>query len=250
MVYIGIVSIPSQPPFTLAVLDGERHLLALSRGPLAEMVAYCGGQSAAVVAVSSPTGPNQDLISDQQAFPEMKSSSSAPRTENNLRLAEFLLHQQGFAVPRTPADPAHAQGWMRRGFLLHQQLQALGYSAFPTEAPHCWLETQVDACYQSLLGVAPFTAATLQGRIQRQLVLRDQHLPVTNAMDFFEEVTRYKLLHSILPTENIYSANELNALMAAHVAWLAATKPERLVAFGDPAEGVIYLPVPATELKD
>jgi hypothetical protein len=249
MVYIGIVSVPGQPPFTLAALDGERHLLALSQGPLAEMIAYAAGQSAAVIAVSSPAGPNLDLVSSQESLPGLK-STAVPRKEINLRLAEFLLHQKGFIVPRTPADPAHAQGWMRRGFLLHQQLQALGYSTYPSEAPHCWLETQVNACFQSFLGVTPFTAGTLEGRLQRQLVLRDQQLPVPNAMDFFEEVTRYKLLHGILPTEKIFQANELNALMAAQVAWLAATKPERLAAFGDPAEGQIYLPLPPTELKD
>jgi hypothetical protein len=249
MVYIGIVSVPCQPPFTLAALDGERRLLALSQGPLAEMIAYAAGQSGAVVAVSSPAGANQGLVFSQESLPGM--NSAAPRRpEYNLRMAEFNLHQQGFPVPRTPADPTRAQGWMRRGFLLHQQLQVLGYSAYPSDAEHCKLETQADACFQSLLGVTPFASGTLEGRLQRQLVLRHQHLPVPNAMDFFEEVTRYKLLHGILPTENIYQANELNALMAAHVAWLAATKPERLAVFGDPAEGQVYLPLPPAEPKD
>ncbi len=243
-VYIGIVSLASQPPFALAVLDAERRLLALSQGPLAEMVAFASGQTAAVIAISSPACANQGLVAQQESFPEMKIAPAA-HAESNLRVAEHQLQQLGYAIPRTPGDPAHAQGWMRRGFMLYQQLQALGYSAFPGESPRCWLETQVDACFQALLGVPPFAAASLEGRLQRQLVLRDQHLPVSDAMDFFEEVTRHKLLRGILPTEKIYQANELNALMAAHLAWLAATKPQHLAAFGDPNEGQIYLPVAA-----
>jgi hypothetical protein len=248
-VYIGILSVPGQPPFTLAALDDERRLLALSQGPLAEMLAYAAGQTAAVIAIGAPRGPNQNLLTHQEALPGLK-APGATHSKTNLRLAEFLLCEKGFAVPHTPADPAHTQGWMRRGFDLHAQLEALGYGAYPGEAPRCRLETQADACFQALLGVVPFTAHTLEGRLQRQLVLRDLRLPVANAMDFFEEVTRHKLLHSILPTENLYSANELNAMMAAYIAWLAATKPQHLAAHGDPAEGQIYLPIPAADLKD
>ena len=90
--------------------------------------------------------------------------------------------------------------------------------------------------------MVPFPGSTLEGRLQRQIVLRDQRLPVADAMIFFEEITRYKLLHSILPTEDLHSLSELNALMAAQVAWLAVHAPQRLSPYGDPEEGVIYLP--------
>ena len=240
-VYIGIDSIPGSPPFALAALDGERRLVALSQGPLAEMVAYTAGQTEAVVAINAPPRPNQGLVARQDTLLELEKSPSLLR-QHNLRLAEVILRQKGLAVPRTPADPAHCMGWMRRGFELHAQLQAMGYAAYPADAPRYWIETQANACFQTLLGVPPFTAGTLEGRLQRQLVLRDQHLPVPDPMDFFEEVTRHKLLHSILPTEKIHPQCELNALIAAQIAWLAANKPERLLSYGDPAEGIIYLP--------
>jgi hypothetical protein len=166
---------------------------------------------------------------------------------HDLRLAEIELRQNGYHIPRTFSDPKRCQGWMRRGFTLYHQLQALGYTPFPSEDPCTWLETQTDACYQSLLGVVPFRGRTLEGRIQRQLVLRDEHLPVADAMVFFEEITRYKLVHGILPTENLHTSSELNALMAAMVAWLTVHAPQRLAPYGDPAEGVIYLPCLETQ---
>ena len=241
MVYIGIDSAPKQPPFTLAVLDAERKLVALSHGPLAEMLAYAAGQVQAVIAINSPMRPNQGLVSKQDILPNL-GLAIPPRNEQNLRLAEVLLRQKGFNVPRTACDPDHCQGYMRRGFVLYEQLSAIGYQPFPGDAPRLFLETQADACYQALLTVPPFPGGSLEGRLQRQLVLRDQHLPVPDAMDFFEEVTRHKLLHSILPLEEIHPHYELNALIAAQMAWLAGAHPERLTGFGDTAEGVVYLP--------
>jgi hypothetical protein len=240
-VFIGIDSFPGNPPFSLAVLDEDRQLIALSSGPLAEMVAYTTGPSEAVVAVNAPPRPNQGLAQHQRPLPELESQVKA-REIHDLRLAEMELRLTGYHVPRTFSDPEQCQGWMRRGFTFYNHIQTLGYLPYPSDNPRVWLETQADASYQMLLGVVPFRGSTLEGRLQRQLVLRDQHLPVADAMIFFEEITRYKLLRSILPTDGIHTASELNALMAAQVAWLAVHAPQRLTPFGDPQEGVIYLP--------
>jgi hypothetical protein len=245
-VYIGIDSFPGAPPFSLAALDEDRQLVALSSGPLAEMVAYTSGASEAVVAINAPPRPNQGLALRLQPISLLETQTNVHQT-HNLRLAEFELRQNGYNVPRTFSDLDHCHGWMRRGFTFYTQIKNLGYVPFPSEDQRTWLETQADACYQVLLGVAPFRGSTLEGRIQRQLVLRDQHLPVADAMVFFEEITRYKFLRGILPAENIHSPSELNALMAALVAWLAVHAPQRLTPYGDPEEGVIYLPCVETE---
>ena len=68
-------------------------------------------------------------------------------------------------------------------------------------------------------------------------------------MDFLEEVTPHKLLHSMLPLQQISRPSELNAWMAALVAWLAFHQLNRVICLGDPAEGQIILPVPAAERK-
>jgi hypothetical protein len=41
------------------------------------------------------------------------------------------------------------------------------------------------------------------------------------------------LAQGILPLEKIYSSKELDALVAAYVAWLAANSPAQIVAQGD-----------------
>jgi len=66
-------------------------------------------------------------------------------------------------------------------------------------------------------------------------------------MEFFEEITRHKLLHGILPVEYIYLPEELDALMAAYIAYTSINNPQEMIFIGDKKEGQIALPV--TELK-
>jgi hypothetical protein len=68
-------------------------------------------------------------------------------------------------------------------------------------------------------------------------------LKIPNPMYIFEEITRHRLLQGILPLENLYTPNELDALVAAYTAWVAATHPENITRVGDGEEGHIVLPV-------
>ncbi len=104
------------------------------------------------------------------------------------------------------------------------------------------MEAPAEVGYWSLLETLPFPALTLEGRLQRQLVLHDEKLPVADPMDFFEEVTRFKLLKGILPVKDIYSPAELNALLAAYTANLAVYDPARLNRFGSSDEAEIFVP--------
>jgi hypothetical protein len=52
----------------------------------------------------------------------------------------------------------------------------------------------------------------------------------------------HRLLNNRLPTENLYSSAELNALAAAYTAWVAGCQPEKISAIGHEEEGFIYLP--------
>ena len=79
--------------------------------------------------------------------------------------------------------------------------------------------------------------------MQRQLILGSIEMPVPDAMDFFLEITRFKLMQGELPDENIHSMEELNALAAAHIAWQSAHHPNKLDLLGDLIEGQIALPI-------
>ncbi len=102
-----------------------------------------------------------------------------------------------------------------------------------------WLETNAQDCFRALIGQNPLPRHSLEGRLQRSAILYEQGLQICDPVEIFEEITRYKLMQGILPLEDIYSSKELDALVAAYVAWLAANSPGQTV-----AQGEFVLPAP------
>jgi hypothetical protein len=111
------------------------------------------------------------------------------------------------------------------------------------------LETHPFACYCVLAESIPFPKLTLEGRLQRQLLLSDKGLHIRDAMGFFEEITRFKLMRGILPTDVLYSPEQLDLLVAAYTAWLADRDPEAVIMVGDKEEGQIFLPARSLKQK-
>ena len=231
--FIGVESGSWRRPFTYIALDSGRNLLAVGSGSPVDILAFAFGQSSALLALSPPlrpyhfhpAGPESGLVSV---------SSYLPQTVRD--------HSREPAAP-SPA-PAGLPAWLRGCFALLERLNEFGYTPFPAdEAPRQWLEVQSEAAFHALLGLPPFQAGTLEGRIQRQLVLADQDLDVPDAMDFFEEITRHRLVHGILPADKVLPQSELNAWMAAQLAWLAANQPDALAPISGSEERGIYLPV-------
>jgi len=105
------------------------------------------------------------------------------------------------------------------------------------------LETHPHAAFCALLGQIPLSKPTLEGRLQRQIALYEQGIDMKDPMEFFEEITRHKLLHGSFPMELVYSAEELDAMMAAYMAFCVVNCPQETILIGDQQEGQIALPV-------
>jgi hypothetical protein len=240
---IGIDIASSRRPFSYAALDSSRRLLALGQCQILEILAFTSGQEQAVIALNAPLQTSQGLM-QQEDIRRQLTPHPAPGRWTEMRVAEYQLHAAGIHVPHTPSRSKDCPVWMQNGFTLAQNLRSYHYQPYPAEdAPRQLLETQTDALFQILSGQTPADVKTLEGRLQRQVLLFDQRLPVTDPMELFEEVTRYRLLRGELSINNVLSSGELNALSAAHAAWLAAHHPEQLQTFGMPQEGLIFLPV-------
>jgi hypothetical protein len=241
--YIGIDPGDFRQPYTFAVLDGEQMLIALSQGHLRDVMAYVSGRLSATIAISGPLRYNLGLIIQEAVRNGLE---PVPRIgeSTDLRVAEYLLAARGAPVTRTPAVARYCPRSIQRAVELSQCLWEIDYVSFPAgEAPRQVLEAQAEVCYWSLLGLEPFPVHSLEGRLQRQLTLYEEKLPIPDPMDFFEEVTRFKLLKGVLPVKDIYAPTELNALAAAYTAWLAVRKPERVERVGLADEGEIWLPI-------
>ncbi|MCX8025192.1 MAG: DUF429 domain-containing protein [Thermanaerothrix sp.] len=236
--YLGIDPGGGRPPFAYAALDADLRLLALGKGRLADVLAFIAGQGCALVAINAPpqpvlAGPPQPVLTG------MTPMSPAP----GQRLAERQVRERGWPIYRAPAHLNEAPPWMRRGFALYQRLRDLGYQPYPQpEAARQWLEVPAEAAFTALLGQPLLPAHHLEGRWQRQILLADAGVGIQDPMRFFEEITRHRLRRGQLPLHLIYAPGELNALVAAFTAWLAAHRSDQVILLGDAKGGHVVLP--------
>ena len=245
-VFIGIDSTSANKSFTYAALDKNLNLVALADGELDDVTAFAAGQQSATVAINTPANVNRGLVRAK-----MKKEMLTPHKVRaaEYRLAEHQLRERGIAVSGTPASVGVCPAWMQVGFSLYRKLEKMGFKKYASEAQtHQIIETHPHACYCVLSGDTPLPKPTLEGKLQRQLLLYERGVQIKDPMDFFEEITRHKMIKGIWPLELLYLPEQLDALVAAYTAWLVVHKPEHTISIGDIKEGKIILPV--SELKE
>jgi len=198
------------------------------------------------VAINSPASVNLGLVEKK-----MRKEASAEQKLRGIqmRMGEYELRKHGISVSGTPSIMAACPPWMQIGFDLYRQLKKMGFVAYPSpNSKYQFLETHPHACYCILAETLPQPKPSLEGRLQRQLILHEHGVQVKDPMDFFEEITRHKMMKGVWPMELLYSAEQLDALVAAYTAWVAINKTEKILELGDKREGIIVLP--ENELKD
>ncbi len=241
--YLGIDPTAGRKPFAYAALDMYMHLAALGRGSLDEVLAFIAGQRQAIVAVCAPRRPCQHLM-EQDEVRDKLNPPPRPGRWMNFRLAEYLLRQHRISCYKTPSDEKACPNWMKMGFHLYQRLERMGYKAYPAEGSAMqWLEVYPHASFSALLGQIPLPKNTLEGRLQRQLVLHKEKIDLPNPVEFLKGLNARSLLSGALPLDKLYNQGELDALVAAYTAWKAANQPKEITAVGDASEGLVFLPV-------
>jgi hypothetical protein len=117
---------------------------------------------------------------------------------------------------------------------LRKKFVQVGFTPFSRKSdPKQWIETNVQDCFHAWSGHKLLPRRTLEGRLQRTAILYEQGLQLTDPVDLFEEITRYKLVQGILPLEKLPSVSELDALAAAYLAWMSVNRPGQLVPKGE-----------------
>lgn len=244
--YIGIDPTASRTPITFAVLDTECNLLILETGDMEDVLSLFSDGLDYFVGVNGPPNPNVGLVRSQM---EKQGLLPGQMRGSDMRMVEYLLREKNIIITPTPAKEQYCPEWMQICFNIYKKLDAESFKPYPTEnARRQWLETHPHAAFCALLEQQPLTKPTLEGRLQRQLVLHEASVGIRNPMEYFEEITRYKLIKGIFPFEKIYTPEKLDALAAAYTAYLAANKPEKVIIVGSTGEGRIVLPV--SKLKE
>lgn len=242
-VFVGIEP-SSKKSFTYAVLDRGLNLIALADGDMEAVTAFLAGQQAAVAAVNSPSGLNRELVREKK-----KELFKSQKTRAGYRLAEFELRARGIHASGTPSVASACPSWMQAGFTLYRKLEKMGFKKYPTDGAEFQVfETHSLADFCILAGTIALPKTSLEGRLQRQLLLYEHGVQLKDPMEFFEEITRHKMIRGLWPMELLYSPGQLDALVAAFTAWMSIQRPGEVTFVGDEKEGRILLPV--KELKD
>jgi predicted nuclease with RNAse H fold len=248
--FIGIDPTAGGRPMHYAALDRELRLVALDEAEMEGVLAFIGSLDSAVVGIDAPQSPNTGLMASAEV---RRRYNLRPGGSNwsDWRVCEYELRQRNIRLYSTPGEAQEAKGWVRTGFELFQRLRQSGFHQYILgEEPgkRSMLEARSHVGYTVLLERRPFLKRTLEGRLQRQLVLYLEGLDVANPMHVLEEITRHNLLMGNLPLDRLRGFEQLDAIMAAYIAYLAAVQPERLTQIGDREEGLISFPAPS--LKD
>lgn len=245
-VYVGVDPTSGRKAFTYAALDSRLNLLALADAEMEDLMAFLGGHQNVTVAVNAPSRVNRGLVREQM---EKQSLTSHQLRGVDMRMAEHELRERGIAVSGTGGRETMCPAWVQMGFALYERLGKVGFKEYPQDgSSRQWLETHPHACFCVLLEGSPLPKPTMEGRLQRELILYEAGVQIKDPMDFFEEITRHKLMKGILPLEMLYLPERLDALVAAYTAWLAVEKPQDVTRIGHGEEGFITLPV--ADLKE
>ncbi len=241
LISVGIDTTSGQK-LTYACLDRDLKPIALAEGETGEIVSFVLAHNSAFVAINSPSQISTGVVRRQL---QTRNPSAKVLRGAGIRLAERELRDRGVAVSPTPSNIALCPPWVQIGFGLYRELGSHGFRTFPdSDASYQVLETHPHAAFAALLGSLPLPKPTLEGRLQRALVLFERGVRIRDPMSFLEEITRHRLLHGVLPVDLLPSPQILDALVAAYTAWVAANKPSEICTVGDAAEGMITLPAP------
>ncbi len=248
--FIGLNPAAPGRPLNYAALDTDLRLVAMDQADFETALAFIAGQEKAVVAINAPQGRGKGFMQQPEVRRRYNLDPNG-KTWSKWRVCEYELRRRNIRVVNSPSLERLAPGWVDVGLQVYRRLARLGFALLVVEEEprgRSVLEVQPHAGYSVLLERQPFTKATLEGRLQRQLVLYLQGIDIVNPMHALEEVTRHHLLTGRLPLEGLLAQSDLDALLAAFTAYLAASQPERVCQLGEREEG--FLTVPAPELLD
>ncbi len=230
VVSIGIDPSDERQNYSLAALDEDKNILALSSGPLDDVLSFAAGQSLAVIAVHIPSVPRKEPKRKKGFKPKPFRESQWIAQNEQLSLSGDFTAAR-VSIPSSTRIPIQRRTeTLRKGQVLKEHLAALGYVAYQNnETTRAYLGTNIESVCFQIIPVPFYAGRSLEGRLQRQLLLAENGVNVADPMVFFEEVTRFKLLHGKLPFDTIYNPMELNALICSFVAWSIQHTAENMI---------------------
>jgi hypothetical protein len=245
-IFAGVDTSSGARPVTAAALSPRLEVQFIRNLTVEEAAAELSGLGEISLAIGGP-------LSAHPSFADAFSPSGKALRRgkpDRAREAEAEIRRRGIPIRRLPAEEGAAPASVRAGFQLARELSERGFldGEAARGSPRFLMEAQPAACAAVLLGRLPFARATLEGRIQRQLLLLRERVALPDPMESLEEMTAHHILSGRLSLRGICKPEELDALLAAYAAWRAFCLPETVTWLGRDSDGWICLP--AKQLLD
>jgi predicted RNase H-like nuclease len=240
-VFIGIDTTAGSRPMTVAVLDGDLNILDLSSNSASEIVDIIDAYPQATCGIDAPIMPNRGLLAD----PAYRTRVDLSPTQSNYqeyRVCEFELRRRGMYIYHTPSDAERVPQWIAASWELYNRLRALGFVDYPHTGSRRLFEIYPHGAFTTLLKKRPYRKTSIEGRIQRQLLLYHEGVEIPDPLFVLQSWTPHQFLTGSLDMERIHTHDELDALVAAYTAYLLNCEPQHTVVVGDERDGQIVLP--------
>jgi hypothetical protein len=234
--YIGLDINSRSPYYSALAIDTKLTPLFELSGNWEELLGSLKEYERIIVAINTPTMVNKGFLTQSHI------KKHKPGKWPDVRRIEYELEEYGAPIYHTPKKKSNLLAVQQHGFLLIQNLVEAGFKQYGEASEKVFLEVPAETAFWSLETKPLYAADSFIGQIQRQLMLLELGINLPDPMDFFEEITRFKLLTGKVSLEMILETPRLNTWINAYTALLIEQNPSRVARFGYPQEGFLYLP--------
>ena len=234
--FVGL-NVNSRPPhFTVVGLDAKLNTLFDFTGNWEDISSRLDEYQQIILALNSPVSPNTDFLRHSQK------KKHKPGKWPDVRCIEYELAEYGAPIYHTPKKKSNLLASQQYGSKLVENLKSVGFIDLESDGEKRLIEVPAETAFWSIDRKPLFEEFSFIGRIQRQLLLLELGFKLPDPMDFFEELTRFKLLTGKAPLDMVFDVSRLNACINAFTALKIKKDPSRVAKLGYPQEGYLYLP--------
>ena len=225
MLFIGIDPAGKRNKYCMAVLDGDKKIQVLSIEKLHSVYAYLAGVDHCIVGLGS--------IAKYQHTERHVCKNPLDKLHFPVKYAQKEDTRAGVRKTKNQRPLSDEVLTIQKG------IQKLEYAPVSDEKqPKRFFLSRTDEVFRQIASGSLLPLGTDASRWQRQLLLLDQEIPLPDVMQYFEEVTRFRILQGNLPEEMIYQHAELNAILLSWLGWLATFEPARVLVTDE--QNIIY----------
>lgn len=234
MVFIGLEINPGGQKFTWVAINSHKEVLTYQKTSLNEFLIFSNNVPQVVIGLETRAirSKNGKPVLPGLEYSNHPAGWILPAWQENLENRN--IHPPAGSIYGNPKYKSPAWADFLQQMYMLEHINIINVNAYSS------------LC--CLLGHAPLPKTSIEGKIQRQLVLLELGINLIDPMIYFEELTRYKLLRGVLPQKIILPLSELNTLLCAFTVWKKTVEPDNSIQIGNPPDSSIVLPV--SELQE